>query len=73
VAGKARSSGMEGETRRRRKGVLRDLHPLGDGPCRSLADSGARVPKVLPTAELEGFLFLIVGGFPHWAHHCYAA
>jgi hypothetical protein len=34
--------------------VLRDLHPLVDSPCRSLADSGARVPKVLPTAELEG-------------------
>jgi len=38
------------------KGVLGDLDPLGDSPCRSLADSGARVPKVLPTAELEGFL-----------------
>jgi hypothetical protein len=25
------------------KGVLRHLHPLGDSPCRSLADSGARV------------------------------
>ena len=36
--------------------MLGDLNPLGDGPCRSLADSGARVPKILPTAELEGFL-----------------
>jgi len=36
--------------------VLRHLHPLGDRPCRSLADRGARVPEVLPTAELEGFL-----------------
>jgi len=38
------------------KGVLGDRNLLGDSPCRSLADSGARVPKVLPTAELEGFL-----------------
>jgi hypothetical protein len=38
------------------KGMLGDLNPLGDSPCHSLADSGARVPKVLPTAELEGFL-----------------
>ena len=38
------------------KGVLRDLNPLGDGSCRSLADHGARVPEVLPAAELEGFL-----------------
>ena len=38
------------------KGVLGDLNPLLDSPCRSLADSGARVPKILPTAELEGFL-----------------
>jgi hypothetical protein len=36
--------------------MLGDLNPLGDGPCRSLADNGARVPEVLPTAELEGFL-----------------
>jgi len=36
--------------------MLGDLNPLGDSPCHSLADSGARVPKVLPTAELEGFL-----------------
>jgi len=38
------------------KGMLGDLNPLGDGPCRSLSDSGARVPKILPAAELEGFL-----------------
>ena len=38
------------------EGMLDDLNPLGDGPCRSLADNGARVPKVLPAAELEGFL-----------------
>jgi len=29
---------------------------LGDGPGRSLSDHGARVPEVLPAAELEGFL-----------------
>ena len=34
--------------------MFRHLHPLGDSPRRSLAESGARVPKVLPTAELEG-------------------
>jgi len=38
------------------KGVLGDLNPLVDGPCRSLADNGARVPKILPAAELEGSL-----------------
>jgi hypothetical protein len=32
-----------------------NLNPLGDGPGRSLADHGARVPEVLPAAELEGF------------------
>jgi len=36
------------------EGVLRHLHPLGNSTCRSVADSGACVPKVLPTAELEG-------------------
>jgi len=44
--------------------VFRDLHPLGDSPCRSLADSGARVPKVLPTAELEGFLTGLIIAMP---------
>ena len=38
------------------KGVL--------GPCRSLADSGARVPKILPTAELEGFLTGLIVAMP---------
>jgi hypothetical protein len=38
------------------KGMLGDLNPLGDGPCRSSADNGARVPKILPAAELAGFL-----------------
>ena len=28
------------------EGMLGDLNPLGDGPCRSLADNGARVPEV---------------------------
>jgi hypothetical protein len=28
------------------KGVLGDLNSLVDSPCRSLADSGARVPKI---------------------------
>jgi len=32
--------------------VLGDLNPLGDCPCRSLADNGARVPKVLPTVTV---------------------
>jgi len=36
--------------------MLGDLNPFGDSPLRSLADSGARVPKILPTAELEGLL-----------------
>jgi len=57
------------------KGILGDLNPLGDSSRRSLANSGARVPKILPTAELEVFLTglivamppflcrLIVGGF----------
>jgi hypothetical protein len=36
--------------------MLGDLNPLGDGPCRSLADNGARAPKILPAAELEGVL-----------------
>jgi len=44
--------------------VLRDLHPLGDSPCRSLANSGARVPKVLPTAEVEGFLTGLIIAMP---------
>jgi hypothetical protein len=44
--------------------VLRDLHPLGDSPCRSLADSGACVPKVLPTAELEGFFTGLIIAMP---------
>jgi len=34
--------------------MLGNLNPLG-GPGRSLADHGARVPEVLPAAELEGF------------------
>ena len=48
------------------KGVLGDLNPLGDGSCRSLADNGARVPKILPTvaAELEGSLTGIIVATP---------
>ena len=38
------------------KGVLGDLNPLVDGSYRSLANNGARVPKKLPAAELEGFI-----------------
>ena len=38
------------------EGMFGNLNPLGDGPGRSLADHGARVPEVLPAAELEGFL-----------------
>ena len=41
------------------EGMLGNLNPLGDGPCFSLADHGARVPEVLPAAELEGFLTLL--------------
>jgi hypothetical protein len=44
--------------------VLGHLHPLVDSPRRSLADSGARVPKVLPTAELEGFLTGLIIAMP---------
>jgi hypothetical protein len=35
------------------KGMLGDLNPLGDGPCRSVADNGARVRKILPAANLK--------------------
>jgi hypothetical protein len=35
------------------EGMFGNLNPLGDGPGRSLADHGARVPEVLPAAELE--------------------
>ena len=38
------------------EGVLRHVHPLGDSQRRCLADGGARVPKVLPSVELEGIL-----------------
>ena len=55
---------MEGGSAAAAKGVLRDLHPLGDSPCRSLADSGARAPKVLPTAELEGFFTGLIIAMP---------
>jgi len=44
--------------------VLRHLHPLGDSPCRGLADRGARLPEVLPTAELEGFLTGLIIAMP---------
>ena len=46
------------------KGVLGDLNPLGDSPCRILADGGACVPKILPTAELEGFLTGLIVAMP---------
>ena len=58
-----REGGREGEVIPRvwestvaTEGMFGNLNPLGDGPCRSLADHGARVPEVLPAAELEGFL-----------------
>ena len=35
------------------KGVLRHLPPLGDLPRRTLADSSARVPKVLSHSVCE--------------------
>ena len=37
---------------------------MGDGPGRSLADHGARVSEVLPTAELEGFLSGLIVAMP---------
>jgi hypothetical protein len=45
------------------EGMFGNLNPLGDGPGRSLADHGARVPEVLPAAELEvpGVLQLQMG------------
>ena len=46
------------------EGMLGDLNPLVDGQCRSLADNGARVPKVLPAAELEGFLTGLIVAMP---------
>jgi hypothetical protein len=46
------------------KGVLLHLHPLGDSPRRSLADSGTCAPKALPTAELEGFLAGLIIAMP---------
>jgi len=44
--------------------MLGDLNPLGDGPCRSLADNGSRVPKILPAAELEGVLAGFIVAMP---------
>jgi len=35
------------------KGMLGDLNPLGDGPCRSLADNGARVPNPMPPDDVH--------------------
>ena len=58
-----REGGREGEVIPRvwentvaTEGMFGNLNPLGDGPGRGLADHGARVPEVLPAAELEGFL-----------------
>ena len=48
---------MCGRTRWRRR-------VCGDGPGRSLADHGARVPEVLPAAELEGFLTGLIIAMP---------
>jgi len=42
------------------KGVLGDLNPLGDGPCRSLADSGASCQNYCPRRNLKASL--VVGG-----------
>ena len=46
------------------EGVLRHVHPLGDSPRRCLSDGGARVPKVLPSAELEGILAGLIIAVP---------
>ena len=52
-----REGGREGEVIPRvwentvaAEGMFGNLNPLGDGPGRSLADHGARVPEVLPAA-----------------------
>ena len=46
------------------EGVLRHVHPLGDSPHRCLTDGFARVPKVLPSAELEGILAGLIIAVP---------
>ncbi len=42
------------------EGVLHHVHPLGDSPRRS----GARVPKVLPSAEIKGILTGLIVAVP---------
>ena len=66
-----REGGREGEVIPRvwestvaAEGMFGNLNPLGDGPGRSLADHGARVPEVLPAAELEGFLTGLIIAMP---------
>jgi len=66
-----REGGREGEVIPRvwegtvaAEGMFGNLNPLGDGPGRSLADHGARVPEVLPAAELEGDIGFLVS-FAH--------
>jgi len=66
-----REGGREGEVIPRvwentvaTEGMLGNLNPLGDGPGRSLANHGARVPEVLPAAELEGFLTGLIIAMP---------
>ncbi len=44
--------------------VLRHVHPLGDSQRRCMADGGARVPEVLPAAELEGILAGLIIAVP---------
>ena len=46
------------------EGVLRHVHPLGDSQRRCVADGGARGPKVLPAAELEGILAGLIVAVP---------
>ena len=59
----SRNRGREGEVVLRDGGsavapecALCHMHSLGDSPRHSAADCSARVPKVLPTEELEGVL-----------------
>jgi len=62
-----REGGREGEVIPRvwentvaTEGILGNLNPLGDGPGRSLADHGARVPEVLPilpVTDLDAWLY----------------
>ena len=44
------------------QGVLGNTGTSSDGERRRVADGGARVPEVLPAAELEGFVARVGAG-----------